>query len=596
MHISTTKRRYGLDWPADIEDPFIELTLAKKWMLEPFCHGNLLEPGEHMLRAIRALFTPEQWKISPWTEEHAHAWAGEEFSVWLGGASCSKSNDAGGLAVLDWMTDPTETYIALASTSVPMLKLRSFESVIRYFRILKAHPRFLFPGKESASQTAIINVGDDDTTDKASIRGVALADGDEARAVARLAGSHLPYVTMILDEGAALPPAAANARFNARAGTRRFRFLSLANPIDRYDEATKFCAPKGGWETVDENTGKWRSNYGLVLHRNGFKSPAIEHPEEYPFLINQKQLDDMLRDAGGNRDDPLIWRMAIGFPLPLAAEDSVLSPATISAFAADKPAVWLERPICRVAGLDPAFTSGGDKCILQVADVGVSQSRELIISFLTPIQVPIEASNPRPVEYQISDYVLAKSVELGFSLSDLAVDDSGTQSIASIIQEESGVAPIRVNFGARATPLPNDPKTGKPPRPRYRNKVTELWYELARLVREGKVRNLPPVVARQMCSRRYRRDVTPLALESKVEYKSRHQGRSPDEADALVVALEPARKWLYKRAKRQAFTFQELLLGPRTPYFSQGYSDNAVDINRYSGYISGELGDIGSPY
>lgn len=716
----SVKRRYGLDWPSDTDDIFIDLTLAKKWMLKPFCYGKLLDPGEHMLRAIRALFTPEQWCITPWTEEHAHAWASENFSVWLGAASTGKaqpldelistphglvpmgalqpgdqvtgvhgqpvtvravhdagvkrvyivytvdgrsarcagdhlwtvqesaapvttlnlvpgkhtlpavehstpggdiiaqvaltgrftamrcitldspdglyqtgscmpthnSNDAGGLAVLDWITDPTITYVALASTSVPMLKLRSFESVVRYFRILKEHPAFFIPGKEAPSQTAIINDRAEDgptggTTVKASIRGVALSDGDEAKAVARLAGSHLPFVTMILDEGAVLPEAAANARFNAIAGTTRFRFLSLANPIDRFDQATKFCAPKGGWSTVTPDTGKWRSRYGLVLHHNGFRSPAIQEPEKYPFLINQAQIDTMLREVGGNEDDPYIWKMVTGFPAPSGAEEAVLSPADIAAFRMAEGVTWESAQPVLVGGLDPAFTSGGDKCSLQLAEVGIAAGHQWVIAFLPPITIPIMASSERPAVYQIADFMAVVMRERGLLMRNLAVDDSGTQSAGAVLEMELGEQPILCNFAASATPVPASSGSRKTAPARFRNLVTEIWYRVAALGRQGRLRQLPEVAAKQFCARRFRRGVTPLALESKKEYAKRNGGRSPDEADALALCVYAAERIRPVEDPKPGFTFASLFRRPRQVL--SGYTES-VDNRRYVNY------------
>lgn len=583
----STFRKYGLDWPSGTELPFIDLTLAKKWMLYPYKHGNLLDPGEHMLRAIRALFTPEQWCITPWTEEHAHAWAGEDFSVWLGAASTGKSNDAGGLAVLDWITDPTETYIALASTSVPMLKLRSFESVLRYFRHLKRHPMFKVPGKEAPSQTAIINDNDldeNDATVKASIRGVALADGDSAKAVARLAGAHLPFVTMILDEGSALPETAANARINAMAGTRRFRYLSLANPVDKFDEATKFCVPVDGWGSVDEHTPKWRSRHGLVLHHNGFNSPAIDEPDKYTFLINQKQIDAILTSVGGNADDPLVWRMVIGFPAPQGSDSCVMSPSDLSNFKMQTLPVWDRGGTVLVGGLDPAFTSGGDKCMLQLADVGWMAPRIWGIAFRDPVQIPIEASNQRPPVYQISDRIKDICLREGLSLANLAVDDSGVQSVASVLSEELGGQPIRCNFASRATEMMASEAPQSVAKPRYKDLVTQMWYTVARMGREGRLRNFPEVAAQQFCSRRFRRGRVPLALESKEMYALRKAGHSPDEADALALCVHAA-CLLKPTEDARRTTFAELFAGIRkSRTLRMGYSEKTVDNKRYKNY------------
>ena len=611
----TYKRRFGLDWDKGVHDIQIDLILAKKWKFAPFCHGNLLDPGEHLVRAIKALFTPEQWTISPWTEEHAHAWAAEDFSVWLGAASTGKSNDAGGFAVLDWITDPLDTYIALASTSVPMLKLRSFESVTRYFRILKKNPVFLIPGKEASSQTAIINenagdggedAGEDagaDATAKASIRGVALADGDEAKAVARLAGAHLPWTTIILDEGSALPAAAAKARFNAMAGAKRFRFLSLANPVSQFDEATKFCVPVDGWASVNADTPRWRSKHGLVLHHNGFLSPAIVEPggaEKYPFLINQAQIDRMLDEVGGNEDDPMIWVMARGFPLPQGDTASVLSAADLDLFHAREPATWRgDGWFVDVAGADPAFVAEGDGCVVQRARVGVTADGLHTIAFFKEDRIPVGVSSKRPGAYQAADGIAEVCRANGVPIENVAVDDSGTQSVCDILEVETGVKPIRCNFSARATPETGP--DGALVASKYKNLVTEMWHFAARLVREGQVRGMPDAAAEQLCRRRYCRDLKPLALESKKDYKKRSAGqRSPDEGDALVLCCHAAMRvaGLYpgRRAAPPKAWFGTSSGGSRGPAVGSApvvdYT-RAAGVSRFSAYAKkGFLGAL----
>ena len=544
------KTRYGLDWPRDVHDIFIDLILAKKARLEPYCHGNLFAPGEHMLRAARELFDSSQWNLSPWTELHCHAFCDYDASVWLGAASTSKSSDAGFLAFLYWLTDPTTTYVAMGSTSVPMLKLRSFESVTRCFRILKQNPYFLIPGKESPSQTAIINeqAVDDPTsaTVKASVRGVALADGDESRAVARLAGGHLPFTALILDEGSALPPAAANARFNAAAGAQRFVFLSLANPADFNDEACRLAEPEGGWGTVDENTPEWISTTGMkVLHHNGFASPAITEPDgarKYPYLINQTQIDRMIRESHGNADSPLIWTMVKGFPPPVGMENTVLSAADVMTFRMAEKAVWAPdtEPLALVAGLDPAFTNGGDNAVYYPLKVGRFREGVVGVEFQEPVYLPIEAGQKRPAAYQVVDAARKQNMLHGVAPSDVGVDDSGTQSVAAIMQVEGGVRPVPLNFSSRAMGLvPGDHPT-KAGQARFANLVTEIWMLVAELGRQGRVRGFRGNIQSQFCARRFRKGFTPLALETKAEYRKHSGGASPDEGDAGAIALATA--------------------------------------------------------
>ena len=591
------KTRYGLDWKHNddgtpLHDAFIDLVLAKKARLAPYNQGNLLSPGEHMLRAARALFTNEEWNISPWTEQHCHAFCDYDGSIWLGAASTSKSNDAGFLLFLYWMTDPTETYVAMASTSVPMLKLRSFESVTRCYRILKRNPYFSIPGKEAPSQTAIVNDNDDgnDATLKASLRGVALADGDESKAVARLAGGHLPFTALCLDEGSALPPAAAKARFNAAAGAQRFVFLSLANPTSFTDQASALAEPVDGWASVDENTPEWMSRYGFkVLHHNGFQSPAAVEEggaEKYPYLINQAQVDRMLLEVDGNDQDPLIWTMVRGFPSPTGLTNTVLSPADVHTFNADKGVVWGENVrVTRVAGLDPAFTSGGDAAIFFPVEIGRMDTGLIGVHLMEPRRLPIDAGSQRPPSYQVVDGAVAACRELRIPFDCVGIDDSGTQSVADIWRTETGAQPVRCNFGARAPGIlpPDQQKSVKGadmPRPRYANMVTELWALMAKLVRQNRVRGLRGKTQAQFCSRMFKKDQKPLMIESKKDYKKRSAGKSPDEADGAVVALLAA----FRKGALSLDPDQSTTSWLRKPMNIVTRAKNYVDSKTFNGY------------
>lgn len=527
------KSRYGLDWPENVPDPFIELTLAKKYRFDPFCQGDLLPPHEHMLKAIRALLPPDFFVVNRWTEMMVKAWCEEDFSVWLGAASCGKSHTAGMLAVLDFITDPDCTYVALASTTVPMLKLRSFASCTETLRLLKNHPSFSIPLKEAPSQTAIINdrdAGASDASLKAAVRGVAVGEGSEAKAVARLAGVHTKFVTIILDEGSALPEAAAKARINASAGTQRFRFLSLANPVDRNDEATRFCEPLDGWSSVNVDTEEWRSNFGKVLHFNAMNSPALQEDDGeslYPFLLSRRQIDTIIREAGGNTEDPMVYRMVYGYPAPMGGTLSVLTERDIDTFGLADDAVFDGRgdKVQRVASLDPAFTGpGGDGCAFRWGEIGYDNTGRPVLQLRPCELLAIDPDDGQPAAYQVAQQTIQRCNTLGIPVSALAVDDSGTQSVAAIIQHESGIRPIACNFAERA----DDNK-------QYRNRVTEIWFSLQALARNYQLRGLDSKTALQLCARRFKKADRPLALESKAEYKKRTGLRSPDEADATAL-------------------------------------------------------------
>jgi hypothetical protein len=471
------------------------------------------------------------------------------------------SNDYGMMALLDWITDPIDTYCVMASTTKEMLKVRSYESVVRYFRILKRNPYFGVPGKESNTTTMILNDEDTDedgpqATVKASLRGVAVREGTQAKSRANLQGAHLPYVRLILDEMAQMPESAVAARVNLSIGCTNFKFAAMANPDSFSDISCKYSIPddKDGWATVTRDTPEWRSIYGKVRHHNGMQSPSVTEEggaEKYPYLISQTQIDSILKENHNNPDSADVWTMVYGFPAPSGSPDSVLSPKDIQSFRATSSIEWatpnptgaIDRSDqVLVAGLDPAFSEGGDNAVLQLATVGRAQYGAYAISFEEPIYIPIRASDDRPPIYQITDFVIEVLGGRGIPLSHLAVDDSATQSCAGVLAKEGGTAPIAVSFGSRASDQPLTSHDKIPAHDRVYDRVTEMWSLFAALVRAGQVRDLPQKAMEQFTSRRFTPGKRPRRLESKTIYKKRTGQGSPDEGDSVSLCALAARQ------------------------------------------------------
>lgn len=236
--------------------------------------------------------------------------------------------------------------------------------------------------------------------------------------------------------------------------------------------------------------------------------------------------------------------------------------------------------------------------MLQRARVGMSVEGLHVIAFHKEDRIPVGASSSRPGAYQAADGLLALCARHGLAIENVAIDDSGTQSVCDIVEVESGRKPIRCNFTSKADVVVGE--GGVAAAPKYRNLVTEMWHAAARLVRERQVRGLPDAAADQMCRRRYLRDLKPLALESKREYKKRQSGqRSPDEADALVLCVRAAMRVAGLRAgrvpDRRAVGFERASedsgfvsgAGVR-PVFSSGYA-GGPSADRYAAYARGFL-------
>jgi hypothetical protein len=556
--MAVSKRRWGLDWPENVPDPFIDLVLAKKHRFAPFRHGNLLDPWEHLLRGATALLPRDVFSVNPWVEEIARDWCLEDFSILLGCASSGKSNAVGLFAVLDWIVDPHDTYIIMASTSKEMLKVRTYEAVVRYHKLLRQSKLFLLPGRESKQTTAILNEEDAEaedgpvTTVKASIRGVAVQEGSVADARAGIQGGHMPWVTLVADELSGMgakAEAVLDARVNLSIGTKRFRFVAMANPESVFDPACRHAVPWDpetkrdlGWTADYVDRQRWRSRFGSVLHFDGFRSPAVLEEDgaaKYPYLINQRHIDSILAQNDGNQDAPAVWTMIRGFPPPQGLESTFLTPTMLQTFHAREEPVWDMRGgegLVTVAGLDPAFTTDGDACILQFAQVGWLRDGPRAIAFEPAIVIPILASSPRPVSYQIVDRVRLEMERRGVSPRFLACDDSGTQSVADILTAEFGAPVLRVNSGAAATEELFGAEPAVPAKERFANRGTELWARVAFLCQQGQLRRLQPRAAQQFCLRRASQKAGRSLLEPKKAYKKRLAGQpSPDDADATAL-------------------------------------------------------------
>ena len=324
----TYKTRHGVDWPAEMCDAFIDMTVAKKWRQFKAEYGiEFKDPWVPLLDAAKALIPEQYFKVPPWTEEHFHDWVmAEKGCVTWGCASCGKSNDYGLLMLLDWITDPFDTVIRLGSTDKQSLKSRSWNAVVTYFAALRQNRLGLaIPGKFSKSGYAVLNDDADDSPEsvgeKAGIVGVAVNDSEDS---GKLQGAHAKYVRLVIDELATIThhDNIRKAMQNLRVGALDFRFFALANPASWEDESCQYCIPEKGIPSVTVDTGLWTSTRGfLVRHHDGLKCITVTEPEkarEYPFLLTREVVAQNLADCDGNEDAPMYWQMVRGFPVPTA--------------------------------------------------------------------------------------------------------------------------------------------------------------------------------------------------------------------------------------------------------------------------------------
>lgn len=556
----TYKSRYGFDWPIQMSDELIGLTIGKKW--REFKEQGIIfkDPWVPMLDAMRALYTDEYFKVSEWTEQHVHDWVMENFLLIWGCASSSKSSDTGALAVVDYIVDPYDTVTLIGSTTKDALRFRTWESIERYYGVLKSNARFTVPGKITQTGYAILNDRDGDDNPlsqgaKAGIHGVALNDGG------KLQGAHLPYVRLVIDELATIYnhqdilTTIENLQIS-----KDFKFVGLANPESWSNPSCQYAIPEKGIGSVTVDTGSWRSTFGcFVRHHDGLKSPCVLHPElakKFPYLVTRKHIEASLKRTNGNADSPQFWKMVRGFPLPAGNNGQVVLDENVGVRNhVTDPCAPGDPVLATAAGIDPAWTENGDNACYARCYVKVDSFGRPYLDFTNGLRrMSLDATRfaSHPAVEQLRTQVvnfMREPYAAPFRLT--AIDASGNQGLADDLIIYAGARDLlAVNFATRASETPLRAYDAVVTKDKIFDRGTEAWCVLAEFCRAGQVRGLPLEVLEALSNRRYAANMvkdatgqkvpagvrTPLRLEDKSEFKKRYHNKSPDACDACALA------------------------------------------------------------
>lgn len=605
---TTYKRRHGVDWPSEMHDIYIDLTVAKKWREYKKEYGvEFKDPWVPLIDAAKALIPEQYFKVPPWTEEHFHDWVmAEKGVITWGPGSAGKSYDCGLLMLLHWIVDPFDTVIRLGSTDKQSLKSRSWNAVVTFFMALKKNQLGLsIPGKFSKSGYAILNADDTESPEsvgeKAGIVGVAVNDSEDS---GKLQGAHAAYVCLVIDELATIThhDNIKKAMQNLRIGAKDFRFYALANPGSWEDESCQYCMPPGGPQSVNVDTGSWISTRGfLVRHHDGYKCINVTNPErakEFPFLITKEDIEANLADCDGNEDAPVFWQMVRGFPPPLGINiPTVLDPHVAADQRVSDPPPE-SRVVACAAGIDPAWSEGGDGACYSLCKIRqVNYGSFPILDFSELYKLQIKASSGLPVTLQLREQVRSLMNDPGRFTAPLqatAVDSSGNQNLADELDIYIGgngtTCCLHVNNSERASDNLVRANSRVKCSEKYRDRASEAWCVLADFCKAGMVRGLPKEVVRALTKRRFHTNknstvpVSPLRLEEKSAFKSRVFKKSPDEADAAALAALAAKEVLGIMPYGWLPSSQPVIEQPQQTYESTPLPQSAVIDEGGSGY------------
>ncbi len=534
----------GIDWRA-LAKRFNQKFIPRIQRLQYLAYHQVGDVFEHRKERIKA-FWPDTYEFHAWSERRLRSTCNYNWLGWAGPGGCGKTTDAAVQGLEYWLQAPDRTAVIVCSTTMKMLKKRIWAQIVYYHQNL---PKNLGMVGELIDSDTMIRWKKGDT--KNGIFGMAVEEGPTEETVNNLIGIHTHRVWLILDELQGVEEAIMKATRNM-AKNPIFKFTGMGNPEAQNDLLGRLCEPIGGWSTFDENVDSWEINPGPAKGKgwcerfDGRRSPAVLDPEfavRAPWMINQEQIDNDLRSVKGNEKDPGYCSQTLGLWPRTGLESNVLDAAIVEKFKCRETAIWTHG-FTRVAALDPAFTEGGDKKILQFGRMGEvtdDEGKRWVIMLDETVNVPIDGSGG-PAEYQIMEFCRDACKLKNISSSNFATDSSGIgRGLKSVFDVQWGEVE-GVEFGGKPTDRPiDDAPDQKLCDEAYDRMSTELNIAVRTFAMANGLRGLGKEAELQFCARKTIYKNKKTIVEKKSDMKLRTQ-KSPDEADAVAILVELCRR------------------------------------------------------
>jgi len=502
------------------------------------------------LKAAHHLFWPDFIKTwNYWDERTFKAICEDWHYISLaGGASTGKSHRMARLAILFYLANPANRLVITASTTLGAATARIWGYITRFIDTMDVpyklniytgnNPRILFNKKDPIH----------------GMYSVAAAKGTTQKAISNWIGKHPEEaLLLILDEAPDLDPILLDAVPNLDSPGIEFKCVPIGNSADQNDLHGALSTPSGGWDSIDPmKTNFWETTQkkGCCLFFNCYESPAIHEPNMIKrkalekFLISKQGIEDRKLQHG--EDSVAFWRFAIGFWRSDALESAVLTKKFVDHFNVTVRSEWTGiMPLQVCGGIDPAFSTGGDNCVVRLAILGQETTGKIVLDFMGErllFRIPVLASSPKSAEMQIAEGIVNVLKQHQCPLEHCALDVTGVgRALGELIRMKGGFIgqPIRVLTipqGRRAIKsFDVQPIT-----------PIDLWKVYRDFIQHDQIRGLDDRTLYQLTSRLTEWKNGKEVLENKQAYRRRiaainpSLAHSPDEADAGALCLQAA--------------------------------------------------------
>jgi phage terminase large subunit len=324
----------------------------------------------------------------------------------------------------------------------------------------------------------------------------------------RFQGYHAEHILIVFDEAAGIDPPIYTAA-SGNLTSKNSRWLLIGNPT----------SPTGMFYEYSNNPN-WNR-----IQISAFDSPAIDEPDKFPYLVNQKWI--MEREAEWGKTSPMYVARVLG-EFPLESDETLI------------PLSWLDAAVKRYTE-----RSGKDLLVSEHVYVGVDVARfgsdkSVCASYQPNKILPLKKLQGKDT-VAVNKMVNQEVMGAGPRLVQITVDDTGVGGGVTDTLRAQMMPVVGVNFGQ------------KPQNRRFfKNARDEMMWNLREVFRAGEIA-LPPddEAINQLAAIKYKMDqrTSFIEIESKEEMKKRGL-KSPDCAWAIALAIYGSKRMKSSQSHR----------------------------------------------
>lgn len=573
---------FGVWWPATVEEASIHLDCIQaggKWKNQSTGEEAGMGLYYHYRRFQEIVWPEIIWEKGPfknyWAEKILECWIQSTYLGLMGCASSGKSSSLGAISLTDWYAFPDCTTTLVSSTDLKMLELRIWGMIKKFHRLAKQRYSWL-PGHLIEGKQIILNNAKDEYTEGRdhmnAIIGVPCKRGNQFVGLGSYIGLHNKHVRLIADECQLMSKSFLDSTANL-SKCQDFKMAAPGNPNETTNAHGTICEPAtelGGWQGgIDQGPGTkvWKTRYpnGYCLQLPGSDSPNLHAPENeeppFPFLITRKQMQE---DAQVWGQDDWHYAMFDDAKMPRGqGSHRVITRQECEKHGATLEPMWRDSNITKIAALDAAYTTGGDRCVFTEINFGkevesnvelvstngiisqksnVPQGRQ-ILSIVDQIVIPIDGGlNADTPEAQIVKAVKTQCENRGIVPTNFFFDSGMKTALVQQFSRDWSLDVQSIDCGSAPTDQRVSMEIDKPCHDHYKKLITELWFSIRLVIMSRQFRNLNADVMWELCAREWKNSpANKIEVESKEEMKIK-TGKSPDLADCLAIAIFGARQ------------------------------------------------------